>query len=128
MAIHGVSYNARAGALVPKTVPVAKMERPGTPETASPAVEGRNKTRIEPEDAETSHPCAMVGPKQTRGKCDDGTWGTTERNALGENENETGQRTETQTDKTQTKAMADKNRKDKNGQCQDKQKYQKEKA
>ena len=63
--IHGVSNYAREGAPEPETVTVAKITRPGTPETASPAVEGPNKTRIEPEGADTRHPCAMAGPKQT---------------------------------------------------------------
>ena len=66
IAIHGVSNYAREGAPEPETVTVAKITRPGTPETASPAVKGPNKIRIESEDAGTRHPCAMAGPKQTR--------------------------------------------------------------
>ena len=66
IAIHGVSNYAREGAPEPETVPVAKITRPGTPETASPAVKGPNKIRIESEDAGTRHPCATAGPKQTR--------------------------------------------------------------
>ena len=80
IAIHGVSNYAREGAPEPETVTVAKITRPGTPETASPAVKGPNKIRIESEDAGTRHPCAMAGPKQTRGKYAD-TWGMNERNA-----------------------------------------------
>ena len=60
IAIHGVSNYAREGAPEPETVTVAKITRPGTPETASPAVEGPNKTKIEQEDTETRHPGGYV--------------------------------------------------------------------
>ena len=66
IAVHGVNNNTRGGAPVHFMLPVAKMTRPGTPETASPAVKGPNKIRIEWEDAGTRHPCATAGPKQTR--------------------------------------------------------------
>ena len=55
----------RGGAPVPETVTVAKITRPGTPETASPAVKGPNKIRIEPGDTGIRHPCAAAGSEQT---------------------------------------------------------------
>ena len=67
IAIRGVSNCVRVGAPIPETAQVAKIKRPETPETASPAVEGPNKTKIESEDTDTRHPCATAGPKQTRG-------------------------------------------------------------
>ena len=60
IAIHGVSNYAREGAPEPETVTVAKITRPGTPETASPAVEGPNQTRTETGDTKTHHSCARV--------------------------------------------------------------------
>ena len=88
IAVHGVNNNTRGGAPVHFMLPVAKMTRPGTPETASPAVEGPKKIRIETEGTENRHPCAMAGPKQTREKCAD-TWGMNEQNAHRKRQNAT---------------------------------------